>query len=178
MATSVSASVRASICTVLELVPEDRELLERACAVRESTQSPYSKYAVGAAVRTQSGEVYVGCNVEYATLTQTIHAEQNAIGSAVTDKGPVKITDVAVVAGLAGVRIDLSAESRTPLITDISDVKAPCGHCLQIIWEHCMDDPDVRLILLAPNGQVVVTSIGSALPMRFGPTDLGIHYGA
>lgn len=177
MATLVSSTVTASICTVPELAPEDRELLERACAVRESTQSPYSKYAVGAAVRTKRGGVYVGCNVERATFTQTTHAEQNAIDTAVANEGPAKITDIAIVAGPASRHIDLSAESQTPLITDISGVQAPCGQCLQDIWENCNGDPQVRLILLAANGQVVVTTIGDALPMRFGPTDLGIRYG-
>ena len=167
--------ITAQVMEFAELDPLDRALLYRAYAARQNAQAPYSRFYVGAAVRpaTESGNrVYVGCNVERCSYTQTTHAEQNAIDSMVADRGPTKIAAVAIVAAPADAAFDFppaAAKLEQPIA-----FSAPCGHCLQIIWENCNGDPDVRLIDLSASGRILVTTIGSALPMRFGPEALGI----
>ncbi len=169
----VSGTVHVSICTFEELDPEDAELLRSAFRARFAAQAPYSHYHVGAAVRTEHGTTFSGCNVERCTFTQTTHAEQNAVDSAVAAHGPVKITSVAVVGGPAKQEIDIPPMVNGGAINSLTDAPVPCGHCLQVIWENCYGDAGTRLIVLAANGEVVVTTIGDAFPMRFGPEDVG-----
>ncbi len=168
--------ITAQIMEFAELDPLDRALLFRAYAARRNAQAPYSHYHVGAAVRPaveNGGLVYVGCNVERCSYTQTTHAEQNAIDSMIADLGPTKVAAVAIVAAPADADFQYP-----PVVADPNRppaFSAPCGHCLQIIWENCGGDKDVRLIDLNASGRILVTTIGSALPMGFGPDALGIQ---
>ena len=118
----------------------------------------------------------MGCNVERGSYTQTTHAEQNAIDSMVADRGAGKLITVALVGGPETIVYKFPPKKTDESITEIEDVPVPCGHCLQIIWENCHNDPNVRLLALARNGEVVLTTIGDAFPMCFGPADLGIDY--
>lgn len=173
----LTKTIRASIGEFSELTAEEQDLLRAAAKVRLNAQAPYSKYWVGAAVRSQKGTVHVGCNVERCSWTQTTHAEQNAVDSMVAENGPVKVVAVAIVAAPAGVPVVLPPERKGVFVSTIDDVPVPCGHCLQIIWENCLRDPNVRLIALTKGGEVVSTTMGDALPMRFGPEHLGGDYG-
>lgn len=159
-----------------ELSPAKQKLLLFAAQARKGAQAPYSKYWVGATVLSEKGTVHVGCNVERCSGTQTTHAEQNAVDSMVAHLGPSKIRCVALVGGSAEQEIPFPPTKITKRIEAIEDVPLPCGHCLQIIWENCFDDPTVELIALAPGGEVISTTIGDAFPVRFGPSDLGIRY--
>ena len=164
-----------------ELSMGDKDLLAWAFKARKNAQAPYSNYYVGVAVRSAfSGMIYSGCNVERASYTQTTHAEQNAIDSMVRQEGPVKIHTLALVAAPAsdkgGEFMVIAPYDNQALISAIDQIPVPCGHCLQIIWENCFNDQSVRLIAKAPNGQIVVTTIGDALPMKFGPKELGVDY--
>jgi len=168
--------VSAEVGHISELPDEDQVLLQYAALARKNAQAPYSNYFVGVAVRNEEGHFFWGCNVERASYTQTTHAEQNAIDTMVCRKGPSKVTAVGLVAAPANVSVSLCDEpSAENQIKSIEQVPVPCGHCLQIIWENCFNDPDVQLIA-AVNGEVVVTTIGDALPMRFGPKELGVDY--
>ena len=95
---------------------EDIEsLIETAKRARQQSVAPFSNFLVGAAVRTASGKVYTGCNVESASYGLTVCAERVAIWKALSE-GERNFTDLAVVA---------DTETLTP----------PCGTCRQIIWE-------------------------------------------
>ena len=91
----------------------DTELVLAAQAVRAHSYSPYSKYAVGAAVRGTSGEIYSGVNVENAAYPLTICAERAAIFAAVA-QGERSFTALAVVTANGG---------------------TPCGACRQVLAE-------------------------------------------
>lgn len=164
-----------------ELSKEDIQLLSAAYDARMNSQSPYSKYQVGAALKTWNGEeIFVGCNVERATYTQTSHAEQVAIDAAVVKYGPkMRIKKIAIVSAPEGVGIYVpfieDMERTIDFMVDgpINQPNIPCGHCLQIIWENC-EDENVELLGLHESGAITKTTIGDALPWRFGPRDLGI----
>lgn len=173
--------IHAKVYVFSELTLAEQHLLSAAAKARLNAQAPYSKYLVGAAILSNRGTVHCGCNVERCTYTQTTHAEQNAIDNMVAELGSAKIEAIALVAGPADADFSnvpaMINYARDKTISDLREVPIPCGHCLQIIWENCWGDPNVRIIALAPNGEVVVTTIGDAFPMRFGPDDLGINYG-
>jgi len=88
-------------------------LIEAALKVREQAYAPYSEFLVGAAVLTDDGSIFIGCNVENASYGLAICAERNAITTAVA-AGQQKLVAIAVAA--------------TPLAS-------PCGACRQFIFE-------------------------------------------
>jgi cytidine deaminase len=90
-------------------------LIEAAKQARLQSVAPFSNFQVGAAVRTEGGKVYTGCNVESASYGLTVCAERVAIWKALSE-GERQFTELAVVA---------DTENLTP----------PCGTCRQIIWE-------------------------------------------
>ena len=100
---------------------KEKELVEAARDVRERAYAPYSNFKVGAAVRTKSGKIYTGCNVESASYGLTVCAERVAVWNAISH-GKRKITRIAVVA-------------------DTEELTPPCGVCRQIIWEFGGDIP-------------------------------------
>jgi cytidine deaminase len=97
------------------------ELLRQARAAADHSYHPYSSYLVGAAVRTVSGEVFVGCFMENASYGMTICAEPAAVLAANT-AGHRDVTAIAVVGG------DPSSPDGGPPCT-------PCGRCRQVLWE-------------------------------------------
>jgi cytidine deaminase len=100
---------------------KDLELIESAKQARERASVPYSNFKVGAAVRTKSGKIFTGCNVESASYGLTVCAERVAIWKAVSE-GETEFEQIAVVA-------------------DTEELTPPCGACRQIIWEFCGDVP-------------------------------------
>lgn len=97
---------------------EETKLLEAARISAKRAYAPYSKFRVGAAVLTEAGGLFTGCNVENASLGLTMCAERVAIFSAVAHEGgdTLKIRAVAV-------------------LTDSSAPCSPCGACRQVILE-------------------------------------------
>lgn len=169
--------VKAYVGDFSELSNMEKDLICAAAEARKNAQTPYYKFKVGVAVLSRKGNVYTGCNVERCTGTQTTHAEQSAVDRMIDSEGPTKILEVALVAAPSGTKIVLPPKKTGDPISRIEDVLVPCGHCLQIIWENCYEDPNVKLIALAQNGEVVCTTIGDALPIgRFGPKALGVDY--
>lgn len=77
---------------------DKRKLLEAAIKARDGSYSPYSKFAVGAAILTLSGKIYTGANVENASYGMTICAERSAALKAVND-GEREFVAVACVGG-------------------------------------------------------------------------------
>ncbi len=91
------------------------QLTESALAAREKAYAPYSKFAVGAALRTKSGRIFRGCNVENLSFGLTICAERNAVFAAVAE-GEREFDAIAIV-----------ADSIQPV--------TPCGACRQVLAE-------------------------------------------
>src|SRR5881394_1100880 len=105
-------------------MPIDQALIEDARKARENAAAPFSKFKVGAALRTKAGKVYYGCNVENCTYGLTVCAERVALLSALA-AGEREFDAVAVV-----------TQSDIP--------GTPCGPCRQLMWEYC-GDIDVAL---------------------------------
>jgi cytidine deaminase len=134
--------VKAEAIAVQSLSPAWRDLLEAASQARELAYAPYSQFAVGAAVRTASGKVYTGSNVENASSGLTVCAERVAIWQAVA-AGERGFTALAVI----------TAPGATP-----------CGACRQVLVEFVAELP----ILVADTaGHAWLTDLQTLLPDAF-----------
>jgi cytidine deaminase len=119
-------------------------LLAAARAARENSYAPHSKFRVGAAVRSSSGRIFGGCNIESASYGLGACAERVAVLKAVSEGERV----------LQAVAIVTDAEMPTP----------PCGACRQILWEFC---GDVEVILATMKGDVEVHRLSALFPKPF-----------
>ncbi len=126
-----------------------RKLKSAAKTAAGRAYAPYSEFTVGAAVLTESGKIFAGCNVENASYGLANCAERTAIFSAVA-AGERKLKCVVVY---------------TPTKT----ATAPCGACRQVIYEF---GPKIRVISLCAGLDQIDCSIRSLLPAAFGPADL------
>ena len=120
-------------------------LEKAALAVRENAHAPYSNFKVGAALRSQSGAVFVGCNVENVAYPEGTCAEAGAIAAMVAS-GETALTQVYVVAG-----------SPSPV--------PPCGGCRQKLAE--FGAGDVSVTLATVDGVERATTIADLLPGAF-----------
>ena len=120
-------------------------LIEAARAVRERAHAPYSRFKVGAAIRSASGAVHLGCNVENVAYPQGTCAEAGAIAAMVA-AGETAIAEVAVISG-----------GTAPV--------PPCGGCRQKLAEFA--GPEVRVTLATTGGATHETSVGALLPGAF-----------
>lgn len=120
-------------------------LKDAAIAVRENAYAPYSKFHVGAAIRTPSGAVYVGCNVENAAYPEGTCAEAGAIAAMIA-AGETEIVAAYVVAGAA-----------KPV--------PPCGGCRQKLAEFAKADVEVTTATMTGIEQVI--RIDALLPGAF-----------
>jgi cytidine deaminase len=107
--------------TAPRLAPDQQQhLLEKARSMLEKAYAPFSHFQVGAAVLTQRGGIFGGCNVENSSYGLTICGERSAIFAAVGAEGPgMKIRAVAVCA----------------LHDGHEQPASPCGACRQVIFE-------------------------------------------
>lgn len=119
------------------------ELALAAQAVQPHAHAPYSSFRVGAAVRSSSGRIYVGCNVENASYGATVCAERNAIGAMVA-AGETELVAVAV-------------------FTEADAPTMPCGICRQVLREFAEDAP---ILALCPAGRKQ-TTLAELLPEAF-----------
>jgi cytidine deaminase len=128
---------------------EKQDLIDLANTARQRAYVPYSNYPVGAVVRTRSGRLYTGVNVENAAYPQTMCAERVAIFKAVSE-GEKEFEVISVVTDNGG---------------------SPCGGCRQVMAEFGLD----TIVLLADGtGRLVKeTSVGELLPEAFTPDRLG-----
>jgi homotetrameric cytidine deaminase len=128
----------------------DAELLALAREAAGRAYAPYSKFPVGAALRTVDGRRYAGANVENAAYPQGQCAEASAIGALVAGGGG-RIAEVVV-----------AAPSR--------ELCSPCGGCRQRLREFTADDVPIHLVDLERVRRT--TSLGELLPLSFGPEHL------
>ena len=123
----------------------DTELINMAKEAMKNSYSPYSNFAVGAALITDSGKVYTGCNVENASFGGTICAERTAALKAVSE-GERKIEHLAIV-------------------SSSGDLTFPCGICRQFLSEFMEEDG--RVILEDSVHRIKVYTLGELLPESF-----------
>ena len=121
-----------------------QELIETAKKARLQSVAPFSKFLVGAALKTAEGKVYTGCNVESASYGLTVCAERVAIWKALSE-GERDFTELAIVA-------------------DTSTLTPPCGTCRQIIHEFCKN---AEIVLANLRGETQECSIEELLPRAF-----------
>ena len=122
-------------------------MLQAALAARKNAHAPYSGFSVGACLKSKSGKLYAGCNVENAAYPQGQCAEASAIGVMVA-AGEKEIVEILVV-----------AESPEPV--------SPCGGCRQRLREFAADQTPVHLC--GPEGLRRTITLGELLPLSFGP---------
>lgn len=126
-------------------------LISKALQGRENAYTPYSNFKVGAAVLTEDGKIYTGCNIENASYGATNCAERTAIFKAVSE-GHRTIKAIAIVG-----------------IED--DYTYPCGICRQVIAE--FGSEDVKIILGKRNeSDYIVKTLEEILPGAFTKKDL------
>jgi cytidine deaminase len=125
-------------------------LIDEAKLAREKAYVPYSKFQVGAALLTEDGKVYHGCNIENAAYSMCNCAERTAIFSAFAH-GDRKFKALAVIA-------------------DTDRPVSPCGACRQVISEMCPKDMKVTLTNL--KGNTLEITVEDLLPGAFSPEDL------
>ena len=125
------------------------QLLTLAKEARASSYSPYSGFAVGAALLCRDGRVFLGCNIENASFSPTCCAERVAIFKAISE-GARNFEAIAVVGGKGD---------------DSAPMCLPCGVCRQVLAEFC--GADFPVILEAEDGSPAVLSLDELLPHRF-----------
>ena len=123
------------------------DLQQRAIAVARHAYAPYSHFRVGAAVQLSDGTIVTGCNVENASYRLTVCAEQAAIATAVSLRGPqIRIRAVA--------------------IANLNDTASqPCGACRQTIHE--FSTPDTIVFFPGEGGTIAQATIADLLPAAF-----------
>jgi cytidine deaminase len=134
---------------MLPLTEEERHfLIDLAIEARRRAYAPYSRYPVGAALRTKSGKVFTGVNVENAAYPTTICAERTAVFKAVSE-GEREFDVIAVVTKNGG---------------------SPCGSCRQVLAEFGLD----TIVLIANiEGELLEeTTVFDLLPGAFTPGNL------
>jgi cytidine deaminase len=133
----------------MTLTNEERQaLIDLANTARQLAYVPYSNYPVGAALRTKTGRIYTGVNVENAAYPQTMCAERVAIFKAISD-GEKEFEVISVVTDNGG---------------------SPCGGCRQVMAEFALD----MIVLMADgNGKLIKeTTVKELLPEAFTPEHL------
>ena len=127
---------------------EIQKLMDCAIKARENAYSPYSYFAVGAALLCEDGTIYEGCNIENASYGLTNCAERTAIFKAVSE-GHIKFKALAVVA-------------------DTEGPCAPCGACRQVMAEF-----KIPLIIMGNlMGNIKIVTIEELLPFSFSECDV------
>ena len=135
----------------------DRELVAEAIEARKKSYSPYSGYMVGAALLTEDGKVYRGCNIENAAYSPTNCAERTAFFKAVSE-GEKKFSAIAVIGGHKDAR------------PEEFGYFYPCGVCRQVMMEFCAGD--FLIILGRQDGSYKTYTLSGLLPEGFGPEKL------
>lgn len=128
-----------------------KTLIKEALEARKKAYTPYSNFNVGAAVLTEDGRVFNGCNIENASFGATNCAERTAIFKAVSE-GAQTITAIAIVG-------------------DFKSFTYPCGICRQVFAEFAKDET-MKVILAKNEDEYIVEELKDILPGAFSKKDL------
>ena len=120
------------------------EMARLAAEARERARAPYSGFRVGAALKTRTGQIVTGCNIENASYGLTICAERVAVFKAVSE-------------GLDGF-------DTITVVVDASRLTAPCGSCRQILWEFC---GNIWVHMVDLKGRSRTLRLSKLLPLPF-----------
>ena len=134
----------------MTLTPGDEDLIRVASLARERAYAPYSKYKVGAAIRTKRNKIHSGANIENVSYGLTICAERCAAFAAVA----------------SGETSDWDAIA---IVIDDDKLPSPCGACRQVLAEFA---PELRVILATTAGLRKATTLRELLPDPFLPSSL------
>ncbi len=127
-----------------------KELCFTAIEAMNQAYAPYSSFRVGAALLTQDGKIYTGCNIENASFGATICAERVALHNAVSN-GEQEFVMLAIAGGIDG-----KVEKEIP----------PCGICRQAFAEFCK--PTMPVVLVTNmQGEYTTYTLGELLPKSF-----------
>jgi len=116
-------------------------LIQAAREARSHAYAPYSKFAVGAALMSEDGAIFTGCNVENISFGLTVCAERACISKAI-EGGKRTFSAIAVV-----------SDSKEPVV--------PCGACRQVLAEF---SPELRVISCTTDGEVAEFALDKLLP--------------
>jgi cytidine deaminase len=130
------------------MTSEHQQLLTAAARVRLDAYAPYSNFLVGAALLTETGEIFTGCNVENASYGLAMCAERVAAFKAVAE----------------------GQRSFLTLALALSGNGSPCGACRQVLHEFA---PNLPILIGDDSGHLVSqTTLDTLLPNAFGPDHL------
>jgi cytidine deaminase len=132
------------------LTPGDEDLIRVASLSRARAYAPYSKYKVGAAIRTKRNKIHSGANIENVSYGLTVCAERCAAFAAVAS-GETKDWDAIAI------------------VIDDDKLPSPCGACRQVLAEFA---PELRVILATTAGLRNATTLRELLPDAFLPSSL------
>lgn len=131
------------------------ELIAAALKARRQSYSPYSGYQVGAALLTEEGKIYTGCNIENAAYGPTNCAERTAFFKAVSE-GERQFRAIAIAGSPAG---------------EVVQLAWPCGVCRQVMMEFC--EPESFVVIAVKSEQEYeMRTLKELLPEGFGPKNL------
>lgn len=120
------------------------KLIAAAQKARQQSLSPYSKFAVGAALQANSGKIYEGCNIESSSYGLTMCAERVALFKGLSE-GERQFSHLAVTAAT-------------------HEFTTPCGACRQLLWDYARD---VEVTLINQLGETRTVSLRDLLPEAF-----------
>ena len=132
----------------------EKELCKAAIDAMKNAYVPYSGYRVGAALMTEDGKLFTGCNIENAAYTPTVCAERTAVFKAVSE-GEREFLKLAVVGGKGG---------------KTGGIAQPCGVCRQVLREFCQDD--FEIIFVKDEDNFEKHTLSQILPFSFRPENL------
>lgn len=127
------------------------KLIQLALEARKMAYVPYSHYTVGAALLTEDGEIYCGCNIESASYGATNCAERTAFFKAISE-GKRNFSAIAIAGGMEG--------------EEPKEYAYPCGICRQVIKEFVKDD--FRIIVVRSLTDYKEYTLSELLPFGFG----------
>lgn len=126
-----------------------KKLIKEALEIKNKAYTPYSNFNVGCVVKTKTGKIYRGVNIENASYSPTLCAERNALSTAITDGE----RDFAYI-----------------VVTGDSEYTYPCGVCRQFIREFA--DSDTKIIVAKDVENYKTYTIDDLLPYSFSKKDL------
>lgn len=151
---TIDLSIKIGFCQLDELSEQEQKLINGAISATSKSYSPYSNFAVGAALLLSNGTEIHGANQENAAFPVGLCAERSAIFAAQSTQPDQSITTIAIAARNG------YGFTKNPIV--------PCGSCRQVLLE--MEDrykKPIRILLYGTEGVYVINSVKDILPLQF-----------